>query len=809
MILHKIRLFPFGATVDRRVEFTPHLNVILGPNEAGKSTLVNAIFSVLFFPSNLRRNSNEWKNDLARFIPYPYGDTIRVSLNFICSSQKEYRLIRSWGEEKSDRLFLPDGSEITGEDNLQETLNKVLKYGSGTFAGVFLARQEEMVKTVEMLKQNPEAGNNISDILRAVVLQTGGVSVEELGAKIETEKLSLLSLWDLEKDSPKGGRGIDNPYKQRLGSVISAYYKVEQQKLKIRQTEQLEERVSKLTIKLQEITQEKERIDFRVSKLEEIERDIQQRFTLQPKLDLLREKVKTLKDIISDWPRAEEKVKNIQNQLKQIGEQKELLEQELQEAIEVIRGREKRDLYNRIKPLITEMGNKQEELKNLPAITTEVAKQVQNIEAAISQQKAVLEGMQLKGYIKVTEPMKLYITKGLESAKHMELEKGRDVTFETKGRILLESTDWILEIQSGQMDVSKIMQEIKKDEKILYARLQELSISDVGEAQAILDKRVLLKKHIEQLKLKIDTSLSDCLFVELEKSIASLVPDKHVRDPRAIENDLVNLKMAEQIAATALQTEEGKIEIWNKQYGNFEEAMDEIIALKFTIKGIEDQLVELALLPDEFKTPDEFINCLKDGRAQSRKLQDEIYEVKIELINKQKDLPEESVEELIVELEEAKKQLIKLKSRAKTICIVEAEFNKIIERVDQNTFEPLANSFIKYFSPITNYRYNKVHLEGAVPERVAVTGENGLPVSLLSLGTIRGLSLAIRLAMADYLWRESSGFLILDDPLVDLDPTRKEQAANILKEFAKKRQLLVTTCDPTVAELLGGNIIEY
>jgi exonuclease SbcC len=49
--------------------------------------------------------------------------------------------------------------------------------------------------------------------------------------------------------------------------------------------------------------------------------------------------------------------------------------------------------------------------------------------------------------------------------------------------------------------------------------------------------------------------------------------------------------------------------------------------------------------------------------------------------------------------------------------------------------------------------------------------------------------------------------MIMDDPLVYLDPERKAQAAAVLQEFARKKQLIVTTCDPATADLLGGNII--
>ena len=43
MIIRDLRLRPFAGLADVKVSFEEGLNVILGPNEAGKTTLVNAL----------------------------------------------------------------------------------------------------------------------------------------------------------------------------------------------------------------------------------------------------------------------------------------------------------------------------------------------------------------------------------------------------------------------------------------------------------------------------------------------------------------------------------------------------------------------------------------------------------------------------------------------------------------------------------------------------------------------------------------------------------------------------------------------
>ncbi len=59
MILRRLHLHPFAGAADREVILGPGLNVVLGPNEAGKSTLRRALRQVLFVPTKLGKRESE------------------------------------------------------------------------------------------------------------------------------------------------------------------------------------------------------------------------------------------------------------------------------------------------------------------------------------------------------------------------------------------------------------------------------------------------------------------------------------------------------------------------------------------------------------------------------------------------------------------------------------------------------------------------------------------------------------------------------------------------------------------------------
>ncbi|MBW2000638.1 MAG: hypothetical protein JRJ29_22095, partial [Deltaproteobacteria bacterium] len=70
------------------------------------------------------------------------------------------------------------------------------------------------------------------------------------------------------------------------------------------------------------------------------------------------------------------------------------------------------------------------------------------------------------------------------------------------------------------------------------------------------------------------------------------------------------------------------------------------------------------------------------------------------------------------------------------------------------------------------------------------------------------LGLALRLAITKLFLGDRENFVIMDDPLVDLDPDRQALAAEAIKDFAESKQVILLTCHPSHAKLLGGSLIE-
>jgi exonuclease SbcC len=175
MIIEKVIINTFGGLSKKEMLLKEGMNVIVGPNEAGKSTIYHAIEHTLFTPSNL--TPAKLKKQMGRFIPVGGGDTIEVTIHFK-SQGKEYVLQRRWGASLSSSLLLPDGSVVAADDAIQGIIRECLQVPEGTCKTVMMTYQDGLSRTVRDIQEDKETLESLGDILRKTVMEMDGVSVD-------------------------------------------------------------------------------------------------------------------------------------------------------------------------------------------------------------------------------------------------------------------------------------------------------------------------------------------------------------------------------------------------------------------------------------------------------------------------------------------------------------------------------------------------------------------------------------------------------------------------------------------------------
>ncbi len=805
MIINKAKLLSFGGLADRSFTFKEGLNVLCGPNEAGKSTLVNALYAALFVPAGVKKSEEAWTAFLQYQLPHPAADTAAVELEFETEAGDKLQLSRAWGSGKGEKLLLNKAGEIHDPAEIKRQLELALRYGRATYRDILFARQEEMNKTLQRLQTNEEAAATLADLLRAALFEVGGISLEKLEGAINSEYERLLNNWDLAAGEPRGGRGIANPHKTKLGDVQKAYYHAGELKQKLGRIRNEEEKIDAVNRRLANADKVLADLGERLKKAEKLEPHILQRALVEPQLETLQAKESHLMKVISEWPKIEERVKNLKESAESRQKDKTRLEKELQEAIAALEACRKRELYDRVMPLREAIDENKKKLEKLPPLDKDILAGLEDIAREVERLKAITGAMKLKAHLKTGKPFKLKITSGVDQTEELFLEK--DAEIQGAGRLVFESAEWQIAVQSGEQDVAALLEEAQRCSRLLADKLDSNGMRDLEEARQASAAFRELQNEINTGKTKLETILGEVDFEVLKREVAGLQAGTEMRDPEEIRKDLDHLRDELGEERVRLEQEEEKLKSWAEEFESLNQAISRVADLRRELGDINKELDSLEPLPEEYESSKQFFDELKKLREHQGKLQKEVVLLKEELYTAQRKLPDESAEELEAELEEAERWLARLRSEAEAVQLVKDEFEKLKEELDSQTYQPLVEKFTRYLALLTGNRYAEADFKGSLPGGISTGQGKFLPLQILSSGTTSGVALALRLAIAACLLEGLSGFMVMDDPLVHLDPERRRAAAALIAEFAAGRQLIITTCDPRTAELLGGNLI--
>jgi len=228
-------------------------------------------------------------------------------------------------------------------------------------------------------------------------------------------------------------------------------------------------------------------------------------------------------------------------------------------------------------------------------------------------------------------------------------------------------------------------------------------------------------------------------------------------------------------------------------------------SLKFN--EIQEKIDKLTPLPEEIIDLDKLVEEFEKVKVELDDSETLMRDCKLQIANLEGQAPEMSVEELGSQLSDANENFMRMLRKGKAIYKIKELTEELTKQLDGDTHIGLKKELEYYVSEITGKRYNKIAFSESLPDGFVREDGKTVPYELLSTGTKDVLSLSLRLSMASYFIKEANGFIVMDDPLVDLDPERQKNASKVLQTFACDKQVIVLTCHPTNAKLLGGNLI--
>lgn len=804
MILKRIQVNPFGGLTDTQKNLTDKLNVFLGPNEAGKSTLFLAIRHCLLTPTKLTKR--QFESSIERFIPIGGGDTASVYLEFLHSGKK-YALRKTWSRKNfSIELILPNGNKITDDESVWNHLYKILPANEGTCDSVLMTYQTGLTNTLDDLLHN-EAVEDLGDILRSTVLETGGISVDRFNETINKMYIKYFGRWDRDNDSPEAGRGIENPWKQGVGYILESFYDLERTKKELQEAEEFERRYDELIKDIDSLSSQINNNKGFLERYEKSYKDAQHREQLISKLESLRERGERMEEANSNWPVLENHIKRINEENEKLKIRIEALTEEERIAKMEEEYKQIRQKHERVKERLEELKKSKEKLKSITKLTSEKLNKIEVLNQMVSNLRIKIEAGKLLVRMTAKKPLELMVKKDTGDAHELLIEERESESIEAGTKLSITHNDWEMDIISGEEDSEKLLKEYSEKEKNLKILLSDFGAESIEEARGNNRKYQEVLMDIENKEDNLDRELGGESMEELIKKIESIGEEQSTRTLADIVRELTEKSGELSSKEKELEQINFTLSSYKEKYRDKKNLLREYSNLETEKEVLENQMNNLSPIPEGINN-EEFVRQYESIQIKEKGLEEQLNNLKIEKAGLEGSSPEKSTEELSSEFGDAEKVFQDTLKTGYAIEYIKEVTETILSEIDTGLYNELEKSVTEYIIKMTNGKYKEIQLEEKLPSGFIRSDGEILPVDYLSVGTKDVLGLALRLSMAKYFLKETDGFLIMDDPLVDLDPDRRKLAADVIREFAENKQVIVFTCDPVHSEELGGKIIE-
>ena len=197
-----------------------------------------------------------------------------------------------------------------------------------------------------------------------------------------------------------------------------------------------------------------------------------------------------------------------------------------------------------------------------------------------------------------------------------------------------------------------------------------------------------------------------------------------------------------------------------------------------------------------------------DARARalaerSREAEQEARELKGQLEQALRDLPAPA--SLREELELERERVVALEAARAVLEIAYDTLQEAAEESYRDIAPRLNEALGGTLERITGGRYTEAFVDAEYQVRLRPKKRSDLvEADLLSHGTRDQIYLVERLELVDILTADESLPVLLDDPFSHSDPRRRATLADFLSDCSERRQLIVLSTDPTVADVLSG-----
>lgn len=823
------------------IKFGDGLNLIVGDNEQGKSTMVDLIYYLLFKDVKLDTRSD--KEFIARYFPQKTtgraGDVIDGALVF--EDEEGECCIRKEWEKKGGicRLTLPDGTLIRDPDALKQYLRDTLPYQEGIYGEIVFASQKRQLNCVKSIMEGlnrdkatkdklQQTRETLFSVLNRAALETGGVALDELEKQIEQRLTQYNAHWDDRMELPEGGvkRGIHNKWKKEVGLILQAYYEMEEVRGKLRKAEADEETCEEITDRIRSLEKEKELRTAEKEEFSGVRTALKTRRILLEKLTDQTERIREMENVLQEWPKLSEQIAQAQA-LKEQRNQVTLLRQ-----------------YEQADRIRINRESAADRLQQMMPVTQEDIDTYRKAQRRKAGLEGKMSGLSLVARIQMRGDNPVHVSQ-LASGEELAADGNE---FQINAAVEIEIPEVMkMQLLPQDVDVDALREEIKACDVVMNHIMDQYKTDSCDKLEEMKTLYQQCQFEMERLDAQWDQILGGADWESLKKA-GEAARQKYsletTGEMRQSEHSLetageetaheyspetaaytVSPETEEQLPNSSLDPDEiddriralcgagvspeeylggrkAKQSACEDKYHSIEELKKQKETLEQELGQTQKEADEANQIPDKYKRipdPDRYLTELNE---EVKELEEDIRRSNARKNELSRSMDEVAAEEYAELLEEKVQTYEKTRKAYRHWKHISEVFQELKEQSSDNPVQDIEDHFRKYLAEISQDA-----LDASMDERMEVdlaSGTRRLTYDTLSDGTKDTIALAFRLAMLEHLFPEGNGLAVFDDPFTDMDPGRVRQACRLVQKFAERNQVIFTTCDNKYEEIFGN-----
>ena len=819
----------------------PGLNVIVGDNEEGKSTLLKAVQAAFFYKHDM--TGKAIKEML------PFGSQVQPKVEIQCETGEVSYSLRK-GFYQSSFAKLTNAEENWENAAAEEKLREILQF---TPPRQGAARKENMGlsgplwveqgRAHEPLKLNDDTKRALEAVASEVETIIGGDYSPNLLEAVDAEvRKYYTDVRENEKAILTNQRDSANSLKEELESLEDEKAKYDGVLHDLEETvqglpnlknafAQANNRLNAVNHRITKIVELEGKVNTRSSRLATAEAKLKQAKSM---LGARQNKVKGLSDAQSEannrsiaFPNLDKRYKAAKAKMARAERELEIAQRECRRA----KWKVCSDKLDAAKDIANGIAEKKEAVEDI-SIKSEDVENLLELKDELGKQKARLEGMATVLFFSPSRNQSVWAD-GRELEVDNPFRTTEKALFELEGFGKLEVTpggeeDDIRSYQSAANDLQK-----KLNDTLMgfgYPSIEEASaarskknkvLSEIGIAKAKLEG--IAPGGLNDLRSNVERLCRDLPSIT-DSTLPFLSVNEAEERQRYAQSELETIRLAFSDLQNEWSCEKGALKQLSRDIDRRQKELDEDREGKSDgnleqkaqnadkvyrkrqkrLDKLKSELAELSpdLSKEQLRREKQSYGSLQGSLNREEQREGQL---KAELRGLGTLGLEEKIDEKRVELENARMELERLELDANAWKLLRDTLREA-EQDERVPLTPLMTRLAPYIDMV--FPGGQLHLEEGSLEIEKLHRGSDEPFPSLSIGTREQIAVLVRLAMADLLrGQEKPVMLILDDPLVNSDDGRFDGMARALRKAANNLQILILTCHEARYKSLGANTV--